>query len=166
LDVEATPVTGVPCATCLPSADAAIGAGVSPEPGTPAGTVVIRAADLRVREAATVTAEARRRRRASWRCSAGRWRPRLRGYALAAYASDCEAHVREVEQFGHTLPDNSYGRHNRQSIAARETRIATRLRAVERAYRTTMEHNAPMTREPGTTATSADRSADHELELE
>ena len=33
---------------CLPSADAAIGAGVFPESGTPAGTVVVRVADLRV----------------------------------------------------------------------------------------------------------------------
>jgi hypothetical protein len=34
--------------SCLPAADAAIGAGVSPESGTPAGTVVVRAAGLRI----------------------------------------------------------------------------------------------------------------------
>jgi hypothetical protein len=42
--------------SCLPSADAAIQAGVSPESGTPAGTVVLRAAGLRV-HGMTVTAE-------------------------------------------------------------------------------------------------------------
>lgn len=34
----------------------------------------------------------------------------------------------------------SYGRGNRQSIAARETRVAARLRAVDRGYRTATEH--------------------------
>jgi hypothetical protein len=42
--------------SCLPSADAAIQAGVSPESGTPAGTVVLRAAGLRV-HGMTVTTE-------------------------------------------------------------------------------------------------------------
>ena len=42
--------------SCLPSADAAIRAGVSPESWTPAGTVVLRAAGLRV-HGMTVTAE-------------------------------------------------------------------------------------------------------------
>jgi hypothetical protein len=42
--------------SCLPSADAAIRAGVPPESGTPAGTVVLRAAGLRV-HGMTVTAE-------------------------------------------------------------------------------------------------------------
>jgi hypothetical protein len=41
--------------SCLPFADAAIRAGVSPGSGTPAGTVVVRAADLRV-HGMTVTA--------------------------------------------------------------------------------------------------------------
>ena len=42
--------------SCLPSADAAIRAGASPESGTPAGTVVLWAAGLRV-HGMTVTAE-------------------------------------------------------------------------------------------------------------
>jgi len=42
--------------SCLPSAGAAIRTGVCPESGTPAGTVVVRAADLRV-HGMTVTAE-------------------------------------------------------------------------------------------------------------
>ena len=42
--------------SCLPSAAAAIRPEESPEPGTPAGTVVVRAAGLRV-HGGTVTAE-------------------------------------------------------------------------------------------------------------
>ena len=62
-------------------------------------------------------------------------------FAIAAHADEREAHVREVERSGHNLPEDSYGRRNRQAIAARETRIATRLRAVEQAYRTATEHD-------------------------
>ena len=54
-------------------------------------------------------------------------------FALAAHADEREAHVREVERFGASLPDGSYGRANRQAIAARETRVATRLRVIEHA---------------------------------
>ena len=43
-------------------------------------------------------------------------------FAIAAHADEREAHVREVEQFGQSLPEGSYGRRNRQAIAARETR--------------------------------------------
>ena len=46
----------------------------------------------------------------------------------AAHADEREAHIREVEQFGQSLPEGSYGRRNRQAIAARETRVAARLR--------------------------------------
>jgi len=66
-------------------------------------------------------------------------------FAIAAHADEREAHVREVQQFGHSLPEGSYGRRNRQAIAARETRIATRLRAVQQAYRTATEHNTAYT---------------------
>ena len=62
-------------------------------------------------------------------------------FAVAAHADEREAHVREVEQFGQSLPEGSYGRRNRQAIAARETRVATRLRAVEHAYRTASERD-------------------------
>ncbi len=54
-------------------------------------------------------------------------------FAAAAHADEREAHIREVEQVGQSLPEGSYGRRNRQAIAARETRVATRLRAVERS---------------------------------
>jgi len=48
-------------------------------------------------------------------------------FAIAAHADEREAHIREVEQFGQRLPEGSYGRRNRQAIAARETRVAVRL---------------------------------------
>src|SRR6266581_4962383 len=57
-------------------------------------------------------------------------------FALAAHAGEREAHAREVERSGADWPDGSYGRRNRQAIAARETRVAARLRAVEQAYGT------------------------------
>jgi hypothetical protein len=66
-------------------------------------------------------------------------------FAIAAHADEREAHVREVERSGRSLPEGSYGRRNRQAIAARETRIAARLRAVERAYRTATEHDTAYT---------------------
>ena len=55
-------------------------------------------------------------------------------FALAAHAGEREAHAREVERSGADWPEGSYGRRNRQAIAARETRVATRLRAVQHAY--------------------------------
>jgi hypothetical protein len=66
-------------------------------------------------------------------------------FALAAHAGEREAHIREVEQYGADLPEGSYGRRNRQAIAARETRVAARLRAVEQAYRTAAEHDTTYT---------------------
>ena len=57
-------------------------------------------------------------------------------FAIAAHAGEREAHAREVERSGAGWPDGSYGRRNRQAIAARETRVAVRLRAVEQAYGT------------------------------
>lgn len=52
-------------------------------------------------------------------------------YAIAACAGEREAHAREVEQFGRGLPHGSYGRSNRQVIAAREMHAAQRLLAVD-----------------------------------
>jgi hypothetical protein len=66
-------------------------------------------------------------------------------FALAAHASEREAHAREVERSGADWPDGSYGRRNRQAIAARETRVATRLRAVEHACRTATGHDTAYT---------------------
>ena len=55
-------------------------------------------------------------------------------FAVAAHAGEREGHAREVERSGTDWPEGSYGRRNRQAIAARETRIATRLRAIQHAY--------------------------------
>ena len=88
-------------------------------------------------------------------------------FAIAAHADEREAHLREVERSGQNLPEGSYGRRNRQAIAARETRIATRLRAVEQAYRTAVERDVvfrPL--EPTGGGTSPKYAADKEIELE
>jgi hypothetical protein len=86
-------------------------------------------------------------------------------FAVSAYAGDREAHVREVEQFGEKLPEDSYGRRNRQAIAARETRVAARLRTVERAYRTAIEHDAGVKPEPARVIHPIAHVADYEMEL-
>jgi hypothetical protein len=88
-------------------------------------------------------------------------------FALAAHADEREAHIREVEQFGADLPEGSYGRSNRQAIAARETRVATRLRAVQHACRTVIERDtAPTTPEPATTLRPPGHAADVQIDLE
>jgi hypothetical protein len=88
-------------------------------------------------------------------------------FAVAAHADEREAHVREVEQFGQSLPEGSYGRRNRQAIAARETRVTTRLRAAERAYRMAAEHDT-MYRppEPARACRPPQHAADREIEME
>jgi hypothetical protein len=88
-------------------------------------------------------------------------------FALAAHADEREAHVREVEQYGATLPEGSYGRRNRQAIAARETRVATRLRAVQHACHTAIEGGAVFgPPEPIRTPRSPEHTADREIELD
>jgi hypothetical protein len=87
-------------------------------------------------------------------------------FAVTAHAGDREAHAREVEQYGEKLPEDSYGRSTRQAIAAREARVAARLRAVERAYRSAIERDAAVKSESAMTIHAADRVADHEMELE
>lgn len=88
-------------------------------------------------------------------------------HAIAANADEREAHVREVERFGQSLPDGSYGRRNRQAIAARETRVAARLRAVEQAYRIAVERDTAIgPSKPAKVLRSPGREADREIELE
>ena len=88
-------------------------------------------------------------------------------FAIAAHADEREAHVREVERSGQNLPEGSYGRRNRQAIAARETRIAARLRAVEQAYRMAIERDAVFRPpEPTRACRSPQHAADREIELE
>jgi len=86
-------------------------------------------------------------------------------FAITAHAAEREAHIREVERSGRSLPEGSYGRRNRDAIAARETRIATRLRAAEHAYRTAIEHD-PTLPEPTWAHRSPEHAADREMELE
>jgi hypothetical protein len=88
-------------------------------------------------------------------------------FAIAAHADEREAHVREVERFGRNLPEGSYGHRNRQAIAARETRVAARLRAVEQAYRIAIEPDATFTPlEHSGAPHSPGHAADREIELE
>ena len=86
-------------------------------------------------------------------------------HAIAAHADEREAHIREVERYGQNLPEGSYGRRNRQAIAARETRVATRLRAVEQAYRTALERD-PAIGPPDLTRgrRPSERAVDREIE--
>jgi hypothetical protein len=88
-------------------------------------------------------------------------------HAIAAHADEREAHVREVERYGQTLPEGSYGRQNRQAIAAREARVAARLRAVERAHRLATEREVVFRPAQPTRACQVpERAADREVELE
>src|SRR5580658_5443629 len=88
-------------------------------------------------------------------------------FAIAAHADEREAHLREVERSGRSLPEGSYGRRNRHAIAARETRVAARLRAVEQAYRKAIERDAAFepSEVPGLLC-STERAAEREMELE
>jgi hypothetical protein len=88
-------------------------------------------------------------------------------FAIAGHAGEREAHLREVQRHAHDLPEGSYGRRNRQAIAARETRIAARLRAVEQAYRTAIERGTAYTpTEPTRTLRSRELQARRNIELE
>jgi hypothetical protein len=84
-------------------------------------------------------------------------------FAIAAHADEREARIGEVQRYGQTLPEGSYGQLNRQAIAARETRIVARLRAVEQAYRAAAEPGAVS--EPIRVLRSQ-RAANKEIELE
>ena len=66
-------------------------------------------------------------------------------YAITAHAQEREAHLREIQLHAQDLPEGSYGRRNRQAITDRETRITTRLRAIEHAYQTAIERDAERT---------------------
>jgi hypothetical protein len=88
-------------------------------------------------------------------------------FAIAAHADEREAHVREVERSGQSLPEGSYGRRNRQAIAARETRVAARLRAVEEAYRTAIDRDAASTpSEPSRALRSPELQPGRQIDLE
>jgi hypothetical protein len=88
-------------------------------------------------------------------------------FAIAAHADEREAHIREVERYGASLPEDSYGPRNRRAIAAREIRIAARLRAVEHAYRIAIERDVTKSPPERTRAWQPrEFAADREIELE
>jgi hypothetical protein len=88
-------------------------------------------------------------------------------FAVAAHAGEREAHAREVERSGADWPDGSYGRRNRRAIAARETRVAIRLRAIQHAYQAVAGHDTALKPpEPDWTLRPPRHAADKEIELE
>ena len=88
-------------------------------------------------------------------------------FAIAAHADEREAHIREVQSYAQTLPEDSYGRRNRQEIATRETRVAVRLRAVEHAYRMAIGRDATSeSPEPTKTPHCAEHGVAPEIQLE
>jgi hypothetical protein len=88
-------------------------------------------------------------------------------FAVAAHAGEREAHAREVDRSGADWPDGSYGRRNRQAIAAREARVATRLRAIQHAYQAAAGHDTAFTPpEPARTLRPPMHATDKEIELE
>ena len=88
-------------------------------------------------------------------------------FALAAHADEREAHAREVERSSADWPDGSYGHRNRQAIAARETRVTARLRAVQHAYQAVAGHDTTFTPpEPARALRRPGHAADKEIELE
>jgi hypothetical protein len=88
-------------------------------------------------------------------------------FAVAAHADEREAHIREVQSYGRTLPEGSYGHRNRQAIANRESRVAARLRAVEQAYRIAIERDATFRSVvPSGILSSPQPTAGREIELE
>ena len=88
-------------------------------------------------------------------------------FAIAAHAGEREAHAREVERSGADWPEGSYGRRNRQAIAARETRVATRLRTIQHACQAVSGHDTAYTpSEPTRTFQAPGLQASRQLELE
>ncbi len=87
-------------------------------------------------------------------------------HAISTQAADREARTREIRQISQQLPPDTYGRQNRDTIAARETRITTRLRAIEHAYHNAIDGQATRAPELTQILPATDRGGDHELELE
>jgi hypothetical protein len=87
-------------------------------------------------------------------------------YAITSHALDREAHTREVLQYSEQLPENSHSQRARLDIAARESRIADRLRAIERAYRAALNYEATHGRKSSEIVGGTERRPAQELELE
>ena len=93
-------------------------AGAMPAPGTRPGSLIHPGPRPRVPGSPPLSASTPR--------PAGHSRPDATTasaamFALTAHAGEREAHAREVERSGSDWPEGSYGRRNRQAIAARET---------------------------------------------
>jgi hypothetical protein len=87
-------------------------------------------------------------------------------YAITAHAQEREAHLREIQLHAQDFPEGSYGRRNRQAITDRETRITTRLRAIEHAYQDAIEHDiTAVPSEPAGPHHSPDHVTDAEIEI-
>jgi hypothetical protein len=85
-------------------------------------------------------------------------------HAITANAMEREARIRQIRRQTENLAEGSFGRQNREAIVARETKIATGLRAIERAYRAAFEFMpAP---DLSQILPPADKTSDHELEIE
>lgn len=87
-------------------------------------------------------------------------------HAISVSAADREARTREIQHYAQSLAEDSYGRANRETIANRETQTAARLRAVEHAYRTAIDHDSPPAPELTQILRPVGRTLDQELELE
>lgn len=86
-------------------------------------------------------------------------------HAISTQAAEREARTREIQHYSRGLPKDSYGRRNRDTIVARETRITTRLRAIERAYQTALDPETTLAPELSQIL-PVDRASEAELELE
>jgi hypothetical protein len=87
-------------------------------------------------------------------------------HAIGVNAMEREARIRRVQQQGQNLPEGSYGRENRETVIARERRIAAGLRAVEQAYRVTLEQHHTPAPELSQIIRGGGRAPDHDRELE
>lgn len=85
-------------------------------------------------------------------------------HAIKIDAMTREARIRQVRQQGEHLAEGSYGRQNRDAIAARETQIAESLRAVERAYHNAVE--PPLAPKHRRIVPCTDMTHDQDLEME
>jgi hypothetical protein len=87
--------------------------------------------------------------------------------ALTTQAQERETYLRDVQFHARHLPEGSYSRRNRQAIADRETRITTRLRAIEHAYQTAIEPDTtPSAPEPAGSLRLSGHAAGREFDQE
>jgi hypothetical protein len=87
-------------------------------------------------------------------------------HAIGVNAMECEARIRRTQQQGQDLPEGSYGKENRETVVVvRERRLAAGLRAVEQAYRITLEHHHTPAPELSQILRRGDRPLDYDREL-